>query len=221
MAFQPDKSMAQRSAANILRMLAEGCESSNGFGSLSTAVYDTAWVAMVSRTSNGSVSWPFKESFQYILDIQANSGGWDVHLGGVDTILSSMASLLAILVHREAVNVRQDDDWVMDLDRRIGSATEFLKLALCDWDIESTDHVGFEILVPSLLRLLERKGIQLEFPKKQLLNDLNYCKLKKFQPELLYSDSPTSLIHSLEAFIGMIDFDRVRQYFRFASLLNL
>ncbi|KAL4871888.1 hypothetical protein BDV12DRAFT_194031 [Aspergillus spectabilis] len=59
-----------------------------------------------------------------------------------------------------------------------------------------------------LLRLLQSKGHHFEFDGRADLEQLNRIKLSKFKPEALYSFKTTAL-HSLEAFISMIDFDKV------------
>lgn len=82
---------------------------------------------------------------------------------------------------------------------------------LYDWDIYSTDQVGFEILVTSLLSLLQREGVSLEFPQLDALQAIRSAKLETLPTSTLYQN-PSTLYHSLEAFIGHIDFDRVRRW---------
>ena len=79
-------------------------------------------------------------------------------------------------------------------------------------------HVGFEILVPALLTMLENESIYLNFPGRKLLMELNAVKLGGINPEMLY-ETPTMLLHSLEAFIGTLDFDRVGHHKRFGSMM--
>ena len=53
---------------------------------------------------------------------------------------------------------------------------------LYDWDIYSTDQVGFEILVTSLLSLLQREGVSLEFPQLDALQAIRSAKLETLPP---------------------------------------
>ena len=50
--------------------------------------------------------------------------------------------------------------------------------------------------------------------------DLNAKKLAKFDPMMLYSDVPTSAIHSLEAFVGKVDFQKVAHHKRSGSMMG-
>lgn len=105
--------------------------------------------------------------------------------------------------------LRQVMDQKLDSSLQIAKATQHLEERLWNWDVESTVHVGFEILVPSLLGLLELEGYQFQFPARSTLMAFNEQKLAKFDPRLLYNHHQTTLVHSLEAFIGRIDLDRV------------
>lgn len=77
------------------------------------------------------------------------------------------------------------------------------------WSIGDTVQVGFEILVPCLLRLLEQHGIRFKFAGHRRLLELHEEKVKCFEPEIVYADQAHTLLHSLEALIGLIDFDQV------------
>lgn len=73
-----------------------------GTGSMSVAIYDTAWIAMISRDSPSGLEFLFPESFQYLLDAQSQEGGWEAYSTEVDGILNTAAALLALLKHRSA-----------------------------------------------------------------------------------------------------------------------
>ncbi|ORY10760.1 hypothetical protein BCR34DRAFT_654185 [Clohesyomyces aquaticus] len=79
------------------------------------------------------------------------------------------------------------------------------------WDLEATDRVGLEVLVPNLLRLLEIQGVKFDFPARKALMALNEVKWTKLGPALT-SPTPTTLIHTLEAFFGTLDFDKVKHH---------
>ncbi|KAF1964405.1 hypothetical protein BU23DRAFT_631876 [Bimuria novae-zelandiae CBS 107.79] len=63
--------------------------------------------------------------------------------------------------------------------------------------------------MPAILKMLEEHNIYLVFPKKAVLLHLNVLKLAKFDLSLLYGPFQTTALHSLEAFIGKIDFTKL------------
>lgn len=82
----------ERDAAGLVQTLAEGCDS-NDLGSTTIAIYDTVWLAMVSRTLDGGFKWQFPECFQYLLETQAADGTWTASQSLDDQILNTMAAL--------------------------------------------------------------------------------------------------------------------------------
>ena len=174
-------------------------------GTWTVAIYDTAWVSMVVHPDG---HWAFPECFQYVLDSQSASGGW---LGGdsqIDGILNTMAALLAIQKHRR----RDESSGLsgMDLNAGLEKATSrglaYLQEALNGWRVEDCMHVGFEILVPALQKMLASYSINIEFPGQETVMALNAQKLSKFNIEWLYGPQQLTVLHSLEAFIDTCDF---------------
>lgn len=204
---------------SLLKNLADGCSNPHGLGSMSTCCYDTAWVAMISKEIDGNRKWLFPSSFEYLIGSQTIDGGWGEGASDIDVILNTMAGLLALKIHQSTPERNTGNVLQSDLDHHIHLATSFLENKLQTWDVQSTDHVGFEILVPTHLRLLAEKGITFAFPGLETLINLNQTKLKKFSPEILYSKIPTTLTHSLEAFAGQIDFDKVKHRLDFGSMM--
>ena len=189
----------------LLHQLLSSYNPDYGLGHMSPSIYDTAWVSMVSKDG----SWLFPSAFEYILEHQAPSGAWESHSSSpVDDILNTLASLLALEVHNTGGQ----------LDEPIGRATGFLSSCLNSWDVSSTDRVGFEITVPSLLNALSKLGVEFSFPQRSLLMDLNLAKLTKIPPRVVY-DLGTPLMHSLEGLVGHIDFDRVGHHKRHGSFM--
>jgi hypothetical protein len=187
-------------------------------GSMSCAIYDTAWVAMIAKRVDGKRRWLFPESFRYILDRQMGNGGWEKYSAQVDSILNSLAALLALKKHAASPGI-SDSPLPKDLETRIAKAIEFLKVELNNWDVQSTTHVGFEILVPSLLEQLEQEGINFEFRGRPMLMAINKKKLSRLDPAILYKSFKTTAIHSLEAFTGKINFDNVKHHKTFGSMM--
>ncbi|KAK2879355.1 hypothetical protein FQN49_000965 [Arthroderma sp. PD_2] len=193
-------------ASKLVGRLFSGQNDQVGF--MTCAVYDTAWVSMITKGSPNGPQWLFPECFNYLLQSQSDGKGWEAAEPGIDGILNTAAALLALVAHskrRLQITTPSDDE----IDRRVKSATTSLKDQLQLWDIESSDRVGFEILVPSILRLLECENLTFDFPGRPALMRLNQMKLSKLKPEYLYSKQKSTALHSLEAFVGMIDFDKV------------
>ena len=209
----------QEEAAALVARLADDCAHGKPLGSMSVSFYDTAWLSMVRKeNSDGDLEWLFPRSFQYLLDTQSPDGGWEHALPNagladeVDGILNTMAALLSLLKHR-------GDPESDSVEQRVRRAVAWLNRRLQKWDVSKTDHVAFELLVPTHLNLLRAEGITFRFPGRERLKWLNAAKLAKFRPELLFDDHPTTLIHSLEAFVGKVDFDKLRHRVEDGSMM--
>ena len=198
----------EQEASLLVGQLAQACARPEGTNSFSPSIYDTAWVAMVEKTVDGDRSWRFPECFRYVLDHQKSDGSWESYASEVDGILNTMAGLLALKVHLDTPQNRSSS-LPSDIENRISNACAALENMLQHWDVQASVHVGFEILVPALLQSLEKKGFSFAIPGHRFLEVLNQKKLAKFDARILYGKVPTTLIHSLEAFTGRIDFDRV------------
>ncbi|RYP20417.1 hypothetical protein DL765_002793 [Monosporascus sp. GIB2] len=99
-----------------------------------------------------------------------------------------------------------------DFPERLNKAEKHPRAILQTWDVSSATHVGFEIIVPAMIELLEKDGTKLSLPGRQALTSFYQQKLSKFRRELLYTERKTTLMHSLEAFVDKIDFDRVAHH---------
>lgn len=193
----------------ILSTLAADSSTAHGYGSLSISVYDTAWLAMIWKPAQEGSSepgaWLFPCCFQYLLAQQLPSGAWESYATPVDGILNTGAALLAIKQHLRRDTGHQD--WLL----RSQKAEEALRHLLYGWDIRLADQVGFEVLVPSLLEALGQEGVAIDFPQLDVLRAIRDTKLAKLPPSILYK-TPSTLLHSLEAFVGHIDFNKVSQW---------
>ena len=139
---------------------------------------------------------------------EQDDGAWGATASHqVDGILNSLAGLLALVTwQRSNLKIASESS---SLNSRIESSHLAIQGLLQDWDVGQTVHVGFEILVPSLLRQLELFDIHFDFPGHSALMHLHNQKLRRFNATLVYSTKSTTLLHSLEAFVGVIDFDKV------------
>ena len=206
----------EEQAQSLVQRLASGCKD-NDLGSATVAIYDTAWVSMVSKVEGGQETWLFPECFQYLLDSQLPHGGWQEYTSLDDALLNTMAALLAMEKHASAYGSMRHPS-LLDLEDRISRATTYVRELLHGWALEESLQVGFEILVPALLSMLRKLGIEFEFPGRQKLEALSAKKLANFAMEMLYN-TPTTLLHSLEAFVDRVDFDRLECNKIFGSMM--
>ena len=198
-------------AGVLVAQLSRRFDQGYGIGSLSPAIYDTAWVAMVSKKVDGKSKWLFPECFQFLVKTQLENGGWPTYASEVDGLLNTLAATLALREHARAPEI-EGSSLPDDIERRLSKATACLQCMLQSWNVESTVHVGFELLVPTLLQLLEHHDVYFQFPGRAKLMSLNSQKLAMFDARILYSKHQTTLVHSLEALALSIDFDKVSHH---------
>lgn len=77
---------------------------------MSASVYDTAWLSMVQKPGIDGITgtWLFPECFEFIIEQQLPSGGWESDATTVDGILNTAAALLS-LKKRERTQPGQHD----------------------------------------------------------------------------------------------------------------
>ncbi|PVH96872.1 aphidicolan-16beta-ol synthase [Periconia macrospinosa] len=187
---------------------------------MSCAVYDTAWLAMIRKphpNNTSQSSWLFPESFTYILDAQLLDGGWESYGSHSDGILNTAASILAMQLHHDEP-AQLHGITAIELSERLDRACKVLQRLLSSWDVKSCVHVGFEILVPKLLRMLEKNGRKFEFNGFRSLMALNKQKLSRFRPEMVYGELRTTPLYSLEAFDG-IESEKVKHHKSLGALM--
>ncbi|TFB00207.1 Copalyl diphosphate synthase [Trichoderma ghanense] len=201
-------------ARRAVRCLAERCLQPNDFGSFSISIYDTAWLAMIRDPDDPSL-WLFPESYSYLLLHQAEDGMWPTYASPIDGILNTLAGLLALIKHCKSDSIifdspRPAQTW--EVPKRIEKARRALQSALNNWDVNQTLHVGFEMLVPGLLRQLADEGVVFDFDGQAALTALYQKKLARLHPDMLASNQQTTLLHSLEALAGVFDFGLLRHH---------
>lgn len=197
----------EEQAHRLLTFSSSQCSNPDGLGSFSPSVYDTAWISMVAKEyANGTKAFLFPEAFTYLLETQMPDGSWPSYSASIDGILNTLAALLALKTRG-----RMEDALHSEFDKRCCRAEKALRSMLGDWDIKSTDRVGFEVLVPGLLRLLEEQGIHFQFRGRKELVELGESK-RAIGQHLLKGTKQTTLLHSLEAFVGVLNYDDVQHY---------
>ena len=213
----PSLGLSERARLLINRLTTE-YDPTYGYGSFSYAIYDSAWVSMISKESSNQRIWLFPECFHYILNHQRDDGGWRPYASEIDGILNTAASLLSLTQHINRT-LQITDVSVEELRDRSKRAVAALQAQLGAWDVGATDHVGFEILVPAMLRLLKNEGLHFEFPGESLLKHINEKKMSRIDPTQLYKAKDISILHSLEAFADMIDCSRFAHQKATASIM--
>ena len=106
---------------------------------------------MFEKEETGVRWWRYPECFQCLLETQGTDGGWDSGTAGdeMDSILNPMAALLAFKKH--AAQPR-NCEIPTDISACIQKVIGFLQTKLNCWDVERSDYVAFEILVPTLFQ---------------------------------------------------------------------
>ncbi|KAJ5921344.1 terpenoid cyclases/Protein prenyltransferase [Penicillium verhagenii] len=187
----------------------DGVQALSQFGSFTPSIYDSAWMSMVYKGQDSEQEWMFPQCLQYVLSLQQPDGAWPGFCSPVDGILSTGASLLALLNRRERTSMKDEQS---DISQRIERAIDSLHNILRDWDVAKSDQVGFEVIVPSILRLIAQYDVHFTFPGQETLSIMHAKKMQKFHPQILYSDLQTTMLHSLEAFVGVVDFDMLKHH---------
>lgn len=215
--------MALDSHARVDVLIASLIEAYNphyGFGAMTCSVYDTAWVANVTKTVTGIPQYLFPSAFLFVLDAQLLNGSWNAHYHPdhatksisaspnassslSDSILSTMAALYTLNIHAVSPQqIRPARLPAPSLPIRIARAATSLESMLRAWRIDTCNAVGFEILTPALLDLLAAQGFNFDFPDRTTLLKTRAAKMQRIRPVMLYEIAPVALLHSLEAFHG-------------------
>ncbi|KAL8779841.1 MAG: hypothetical protein Q9194_001215 [Teloschistes cf. exilis] len=85
---------------------------------------------------------------------------------------------------------------------------------------EASVCIAFELLVPAHLSMLQDEGITLDFPQKSVLMNFRAKKLARLDPSILYGPQKSTLLYSLEGFIGRINFDKVQHHLTLGSQMG-
>ncbi|KAJ5537187.1 hypothetical protein N7513_010373 [Penicillium frequentans] len=196
-------------ALRLVQDLLQNCDPSYGIGTVTSSVWDTAWVSML-RSKDGE-SWAFPECFEYLLKSQASNGGWGNPFRDIEQIYCSLVAILAMKAHLNTLCEYSEEQWI-EIDLRCSRAIQFVKETLPSWSIDNTDDslpVGFELCLPVLLQQLEKYGLIFNVPGIERINKMREMKLGKIPAETLYGESKLAVSYSLEGFIGHVDFDRI------------
>ena len=211
-------------AAGLLKTLATDFGNGYGVGSMSCSVYDTAWISCISKASKAGLrQWLFPSSFLFILHSQHADGGWHwppqgAHECADGTILSSLAALFTITQHLK--QPLQLSRLQVEIDDHLKRGIEFVARVLSRYGSTSYYSVGFDVLVPALLELLEKEGISFHFSGRQKLFYRRDAKLSRLSIGQL-DRMPSTMLHSLEALYGDMHFpfDSLRNRLVYGSMM--
>lgn len=158
--------------------------------------YDTSWAARL-RTGEGSLAYP--GLLEGLVSRQHPDGSWGGHVPyAYDRMLSTLAVvlLLARVGHRE-----------QDQEQR-GAGERYIWLNAATLEREAHRTVGFEMILPTLLK--EGQELGLDLPYAQLSHyEVERRKKLNLLPTGSLFERRTTALFSLEAFAGRPDLDNV------------
>ena len=201
-------------AIEVMKRLHHDFASDHRKSSMTTSIYNTAWVSMIRKTDGGIQKWLFPQAFDSVLEHQLPDGGWqslpmtpEEEASGIDGIVSTMASILAVTARIAAT---YGD--VQALAARVRRGMTALDRMLQSWDVRSVGTVAVELIIPAHLEMLEQRGLTFHFDGQTLLMKEYRERIETFRPELLCGQEPICLVNCLEAFIGKVDFDQIARH---------
>ncbi|KAL8783072.1 MAG: hypothetical protein Q9213_004884 [Squamulea squamosa] len=203
-----------RKAKSLLQRLSADFACKNPKSSVTESIYITSWVSM-NRNPPGIIQpWLISRAFDFILERQLEDGGWQSYrvttgqlASDIDGIVNMMAALFALLVRRY-----HEPGAFENLRSRIARPDAALARMLRSWDVNSTDTIGFEFIVPVHLEMLEKYAMQYSFTGRLHLMKIYEHRTAKVKLEWLYGKEPLTLLYCLEAMIGKVVFDRLSHH---------
>ncbi|MEA2639739.1 MAG: hypothetical protein QOF51_1133, partial [Chloroflexota bacterium] len=179
-----------RSSPDRQDLLAEIDEllASLGEGVMSETAYETASLMRLARP--GVPDAPgFPRAIEWLLANQHDDGSWgsDVPIAK-DRLISTLGAILAMATgpqHYDAADVAS---------RR---AVVYLNRILPDLRSDPSDTVGFELIIPELVRQARQLDLRLPYEAWRFVDAIHDDKLRRIPPIAVYG-GPTPLTHSLE-----------------------
>ena len=196
------------------------------YGDMSTSIYDTAWVSVITRSVEDQKQWAFPAGFWCILNHQQLDWTWGEAAEPLESNIPNTSTGLWTICWHEKDPLQLGRVFVngkVQLRSCIEKGVAALHGLLQAWDISQAMTVGFEVLIPSILRLLARDfAISFEYGNRDQLRKIQEQKLAKIDPTMLYGNAPVSLLHSAEAFYGLDAFSlgRLSTRIQGGSLMN-
>jgi halimadienyl-diphosphate synthase len=166
-------------------------------GLMSPTAYDTAWLARVPAEHDARVL-AFPEALNWLRQNQHRDGSWGAEVEYVhDRVISTLATVLALA------------EWGADGrdERPIERGLRYI-WAKADRLEHEHETIGFEVIVPALLRQGRELGLALPRPAFERYERMRDEKMAKIPQNMRYSRN-TSLVFSLEFMGDNLDLEEV------------
>jgi hypothetical protein len=159
-----------------------------GDGEMSPCAYDTAWVARVPKPANPDEPL-FPAAYDWLLGHQRPDGSWGAEITFAhDRVMTTLAALVAL----SSSNYRREESVIAA--RR---AIVYLNRERPNLRDDPVETVGFELILPDLVRQAKQLGLSLPYEDWEFVEVLKADKLSRIPPIAVYG-APTTLTHSLE-----------------------
>jgi halimadienyl-diphosphate synthase len=159
-----------------------------GQARVSATAYDTAWLARVPRASDEGEPL-FPESYDWLIRHQHDDGWWGGDLAFPhDRLISTLAATVTLAGAR----FRRAES-----EPAVRRAVVYLNREHLNVRDDPAETVGFELLLPELMRQAQRLGLQLPYQEWAFVDAIKADKLQRIPPIAVYG-GPTPLTFSLE-----------------------
>jgi halimadienyl-diphosphate synthase len=159
-----------------------------GEGTMSETAYDTAWVARVPDTKKPGEPL-FPAAYDWLLKHQHADGSWGAALPFAhDRLICTLAALVTLT----ASSYRRAES-----EPAARRAVVYLNRERPDLRSDPHETVGFELLLPELVRQAQILGLRLPYEDWKYVDALKADKLQRIPPIALYG-GPTTLTFSIE-----------------------
>jgi halimadienyl-diphosphate synthase len=158
---------------------------------MSSCAYDTAWVARLTRPEAPEEPL-FPASFDWLLRNQHPDGSWGADIAFAhDRVISTLSALVALAGSQHRRNEAQ---------RAVRRGVVYLNRERPDLQADPAETVGFELILPELVRQAKALGLRLPYRDWEFVEAIKADKLRRIPPIAIYG-GPTPMTHSLE-FLG-------------------
>lgn len=171
--------------------LARRLLASLGEGEMSACAYDTAWVARIPNPSKPDEPL-FPAAYDWLLQHQHANGAWG---GDLPFAHDRVVSTLAAIITLAGSSYRRPESEVA-----VRRGIVYLNTARPNLRDDPVETVGFELILPELIRQARGLGLSLPYDDWAFVETIKEDKLRRIPPLAVYG-GPTTLTHSLE-FLG-------------------
>lgn len=210
---------------HLVHKLSTGISTGSPASFMAPNLYDTAWVSMLAKQVNGKMEWLFPAAFETIVENVVAPQAEYRYVTAADAVLGHHAALLTLMHHL----IHRDYHWPQgsqlldepELRALVKEQAAVAERALDLYDPNDVEAVGAEVLIPAILNSVDVLGTQCRDTHNLSLATLEQTKFRqlivagkalftRFRPDALYGVEDSTKVHSLEAFVGNIDFDKLQ-----------